>query len=161
MSNKYTDLAEFRKAKTRARQEREHYAANIAERWVLLKEPRTRGALLRDALGDLLHSWKPYRRVHELLNGRVSGSTVSTIGMAIASLQGGFVKRMLWSGVSMLLGKLIGEKEEQGPGFLSTLATAIGGMVQRVRERKAKQEEEDIETEAADREPSTADEHAP
>ena len=149
MIDRYTSLDEFHKAKTLARQEREHYAANIAERWVLLREPRTRGALLRDAVGDLLRSWKPFRRVHDLLNGHISGSTVSAVGMAVASMQRGLGKRLLYSGISMLLGKLIGDRESKSDGLLSTLATAIGGVVRGMRERKAAREEEELEAETA------------
>jgi len=153
MTTRYTTMQGFRAVKLAARQERDHHAKNIQERWTLLKQPETRGILLRDAMGDVVRSWAPYRKMQELLNGRVSGSTVSTIGMAIASMQGGFVKRMLWSGISMLVGKVIGDKEEEGkgPGLLSTLATAIGSMRNRMRERKAQREQEEFEAEPSSR----------
>lgn len=153
MTTRYATLEHFRLAKAEAQKQRDVHAAGIGQRWALLKQPQTRGALLRDAVGDLLRSWKPYRHVHDVLNGRISGSTVTAVGMAVASMQRGLGKRLLYSGISMLLGKVIGDKEEKGPGMLSTLATAIGGMLQRMRERKAEREEEMIEeeTEIADR----------
>lgn len=154
MTTRYKTLQDFHSAKLLARQERDAHAQNISYRWSLLKQPQTRGALLRDAVGDLLRSWKPYRRVRDVLNGHISGSTVSALGMAVASMQKGLGKRLLYSGISMLLGKLIGDKEEQGPGLLSTVAAAIGSMLQRMRERKAQREEEELE---ADMEPAKQD----
>ncbi|MBK6829308.1 MAG: hypothetical protein IPG92_00530 [Flavobacteriales bacterium] len=156
MTTRYTSLEQFSKAKVQAHAAREVHATSIGHRWALLKQPEKRGALLRDAMGDVLRSWKPYRHVHELLNGHISGSTVSAVGMAVASMQKGLGKRLLFSGISMLLGKVIGEKEDKGPGLLSTLATAIGSMRQRMRERKAEREEEEVEVDLAT-EPTTRD----
>ncbi|MBK8500110.1 MAG: hypothetical protein IPL52_15130 [Flavobacteriales bacterium] len=154
MTTSYSTLEQFRTAKLQARRSRDHHAASIAQRWGLLKDPRKRGALLRDAVGDVLRNWTPYRRVHDAFNGRISGSTVSAVGMAVASMQSGFGKRLLYSGISLLLGKVIGNKEEKGPGLLTTLATAIGNMRQRMRERRAQRQEEELE---ADMEPANLD----
>ncbi|MEO8591252.1 MAG: hypothetical protein ABI432_17875 [Flavobacteriales bacterium] len=143
MTNRYKSLEDFRTAKIQVRQERDHHARNISNRWALLREPQTRGALLRDAVGDVLRSWKPYRRVHDVLNGHISGSTVAAVGMAVASMQRGIGKRLLYSGISMLLGKAIGNNDDRGSGLLSTLASAVGGVVRRMRERKAEREEEE------------------
>ncbi len=80
--------------------------------------------------------------------GAISGSTVTAVGMAIASTRQGFFKRMIYSGVSMLLGKVIGDEPDNGESVLSKLATTIGGVVRGMRERKAAREEEE-EAEAA------------
>ncbi len=148
MTTSYKTLADFHGAKARARQERDIHAEGVAQRWALLKDPETRGALLRDAMGDMLRNWAPFRRVQELLHGRISGSTVTAIGMAIASTRHGFFKRILWSGVSVLLGKAIGDEPDTGEGMLSKLATSIGGVVRGMRERKAAREEEEAEATA-------------
>lgn len=147
MKNKYPSLAAFRSARIAARLQRDHFGNELAARWALVQDPRSRGALLRDAVGDVLLSWKPYRHVHELLHGRVSGSTVAAVGMALASTRSGIFKRVLYSGISMLLGKMIGDAPQAGPGLLSTLATAVGSSLRRIRERKAgreREEEKDI-----------------
>ena len=151
MTTRYATLEQFRAAKLSAREERDAYAQKLKESWSVLKEPATRGLLLRDAMGDALRSWKPYRRLQELLGGHLSGSTVSSIGVAFASMQGGLGKRLLYLGISMLLGKLIGDQEEKGPGLLSTLASAIGSMRTRIRERKAQREAEESEAGASNR----------
>lgn len=143
MTTSYKTLAEFHTAKIQARHERDIHANGVAHRWSLLKEPETRGALLRDAMGDMLRNWGPYRRIHELLHGRISGSTVTAVGMAIASTRQGFLKRMIYSGVSMLLGKVIGDEPDTGESVLGKLATTIGGVVRGMRERKAAREEEE------------------
>lgn len=151
MAVRYTTLADFRAAKEEARLARDFHAGQLAHRWAILKDPDARGALLLDAVGDMLRTWPPIKRVHELLNGRISGATVTAVGMAFASTRHGFVRKLIYSGLSMLLGKVIGEKEGEGQGILSTLATAIGSMRQRMRERRAEREAA-AEVEASDRE---------
>jgi hypothetical protein len=145
MTTSYTSLEHFRAAKHRSREDRDAHALLLQERWAMLKKPETRGILLRDAMGDALRTWQPYRRMRTLLGGSVSGSTVSSVAMTIASLQGGLGKRMLFSGIGMLLGKVIGDPEGAAPGMLSTLATAIGRMRRRMRERKVQREEAKVE----------------
>lgn len=144
MTTRYHSLQEFRNATLRAREDRDALGKEISHHWSYLQDPATRGMLFRDAAGDALRSWAPYRRVHDLLNGHISGSTVSAIGMTFASMQRGFMKRMLYSGISLLLGKVIGdEPEREGePSLLATLATTIGGVVRGMRERKAARDEE-------------------
>jgi len=149
MNNRYASLAEFRTLRTQARNERDLLRARLADRWTIIQDPRTRGALLRDAMGDVLRSWKPYRKVQDLLHGRVSGSTVAAVGMAVASAQHGMGRRLLFSGISMLLGKAIGDREQGGPGLLSTVATAVGRGVQFMRERKAARQERQEEDAAS------------
>ncbi|MBK6774870.1 MAG: hypothetical protein IPG74_03120 [Flavobacteriales bacterium] len=121
-------LSDFRTALWLARNERDRYAESIAERWDHLKDRETRGMLLRDALGDVLRRWAPYRKVHELLHGKVSGSTVSSIGTAVASMVPGFKRRLILSGISMLLGKVIGDVPGKPSGILSSVASGIGGL---------------------------------
>ena len=137
MNKHYTSMAEFHAVRAQAREARQQKQQRLAQRWATVTDPHTRGLLLRDALGDVLRSWTPYRRVKELLHGRVSGSTVAAVGMAVASAQQGLGKRLLFSGISMLLGKVIGQPEQSGPGLLSTVATAVGSGVRYMRERRA------------------------
>ena len=152
MTTKYQSLQEFRVATMRAKQERDAFANEISGHWSVLQNPATRGVLVRDALGDALRTWAPFKRVHDVLNGHISGSTVSAVGMAVASMQRGFFKRLLFSGISMLLGKMIGDQpgSEEEPNFLSSLATTVGNLLKDMRERKAaKNEEEDDEESGA------------
>ncbi len=151
MTTRYQSLQEFRGATMQAKQERDAFAKEISGHWSVLQNPATRGLLMRDALGDALRSWAPFKRVHDVFNGHISGSTVSAVGMAVASMQRGFFKRILFSGISMLLGKMIGDKPESGdePNFLSTLATSIGNLLKQVRERRSEKNEEEDEEESA------------
>ncbi len=142
MTKRYTNLAEFHAVRTRARLERDLSKERLAQRWSLVQDPGSRGALLKDAMSDMLSSWSPYRRVKELLNGGVSGSTVAAVGMAVASAQHGMGKRILFSGLSMLLGKVLGERQPEGEGVLHKVASAIGRGVQFMRERKAARQEQ-------------------
>lgn len=137
MTEPYKSLTEFQAMRAQARATRGFAQQRLAQRWALIKDPHTRGMLLRDALGDALRSWGPYKRVTELLQGRVSGSTVAAVGMAVASAQSGIGRRLLYSGISMLLGKAIGRSQQSGPGLLSTVVTAVGSGVRHMRERRA------------------------
>ncbi len=141
MKTNYTSLEEFHTARHKAREARDQARQQLSTRWAMITEPATRGALLKDALGDMLRSWSPYRRVHDLLNGRVSGSTVAAVGMAVASAQHGMARRLLFSGLSMALGKVIGDRKPEGDGLLSTVASAVGRGVRFIHERKAARQE--------------------
>ena len=142
MIKHYTNIAEFHAVRAQAREARQEKQQRLAQRWTIITDPHTRGLLLRDALGDVMRSWAPYKKVKELLHGRVSGSTVAAVGMAVASAQQGLGKRLLFSGISMLLGKVVGEPEKSGPGILSTVATAIGSGVRFMRERRAARQQD-------------------
>ena len=141
MTKRYTTLSEFRAARSLAFIERDLAKDRLAQRWSLVQDPGSRGALLKDAVGDMLSSWAPYRRVKDLLHGRISGSTVAALGMTVASAQRGIGKRLLFSGLSMLLGKVLGDRQPQDEGLLHTVASAVGRGVQFIRERKAQRQE--------------------
>lgn len=152
MKNKYTDLAEFNVARDKARDARDQARQQLSARWSVITEPATRGALLKDAMGDMLRSWSPYRRVHDLLGGRVSGSAVAAVGMAVAQAQHGIARRLLFSGLSMVLGKVIGDRQQEGEGVLGRAASAVGRGVQFIQERKmARRERHKEEAAATDR----------
>ena len=148
MKTKYTSLKEFRTARSQMRTTRDQALEQLSSRWAQITEPETRGALLKDALGDMLRSWSPYRRVHDLLNGRVSGSTVAAVGMAVAQAQHGMARRLLFSGLSMALGKVIGEKQGDGEGLMSRVASAVGRGVHFIQQRKAARQQRQEENAA-------------
>ncbi len=132
---KYENMNAFVAAKQLARAERDVHGNSLATRWEQLKDPEVRGMLVKNTALDVVRSTTPGRHIHDLMQGRVSGALVSGIGMAIASTQRGLGKRLLFSGVSLLLAKLMPDNGEKG--ILSDLATGIGGMVRRFRERRA------------------------
>lgn len=136
----YRTLDDFRAAKRRARQERDMCKEAVEGSLAALQDPDKRGVLLRDAAGDVLRSWGPYRKASELLGGRVSGSTVYTAGMALASMQRGLKKRLIVSGITMLLSKLMGDKKHDVPGTISNVADAIGDLTRGMRARKEARE---------------------
>lgn len=141
MTKRYTSLVEFRDERTLAREERDRSRDRLAQRWALIQDPHTRGVLLKDAMGDMLRSWSPYRRVHDLFHGRLSGTSVAAVGMAVASAQQGMGRRLLFSGLSMLLGKALGDKPKEGEGLLHSVASAVGRGVRFIHERKAARQE--------------------
>ncbi|MFZ1686422.1 MAG: hypothetical protein WAU70_03310 [Flavobacteriales bacterium] len=134
----HKNLNDFRAAQWQARRERDRYAQSMADRWEHLKDPDTRGILMRDAIGDVLRSWSPIRKVQEMMHGKVSGSTVSTVGSTVASMLPGFKRRMIFTGVSMLLGKVIGDDPGKQSSTLSSLAGGMRSVAKFLRERKDK-----------------------
>ena len=144
----HTSLNAYRTAKWQIRRERDRYADSIAQRWEILKDPDTRGILLRDAVGDLVRNWGPYKKVHDMFHGRVSGSAVSSIGSAVSSMLPGFKKRMIFGGLSMLLGKVIGDEPGKHNGLLSSISLGLGSMAKFLRDRKEKRAEAAAEVDA-------------
>jgi len=146
---KYDSLTAFYTAKNALRDERDRHAESIALRWALLKDSEVRGALLKNTAVDVVRGTAAGRQIHELLNGRFSGPLISGLGMAFASTRGGFAKRMLFSGISLALGKLVGEKSDDPRGILTKLAEGIGSVVRSYREQKAGHNTHDLEPETS------------
>ena len=135
----YKSLESFHADKRAARVDRDRYTDSLSTRWARLQDPGTRGVLLRDAVGDVLRNWKPYRSIHDLLHGRVSGDMVSSLGLAAAWLHRSWTKRLLYSGLSLLLGKAMGRNGvPEGPGMLMSVANGIKAVVKHMRERRAR-----------------------
>jgi hypothetical protein len=134
---RYESLSAFHAARHLAIEERDRCALGLETRWNQLKDPAVRSILAKDAALDLVRSTVIGRKVHGLLHGRISGALLSTLGIAFASTRRGTAKRMLFSVASALLGKIMSAEQESGPGMLSKLAEGIGGIVRRMRERKA------------------------
>lgn len=135
----YKSLDSFHNEKRAARAERDRHADALASRWERLQDPVTRGILLRDAVGDALRSWKPYRRAHDLLHGRVSGDMISSVGMAVAGLKRSWTKRLLYSGLSLLIGKAIGRNGvPEGRGLLTAVAQGVAFFMKHARQRRAR-----------------------
>jgi hypothetical protein len=133
----YDSLDAFRSELARARSMRDGHEQDLSQRWDQLKDPSVRGLLLKDAAVDVIRSTGPGRHIHDLLHGRFSASMVSTLGMAFANTQHGFVKRMAYSGISLLLGRLMRPDKAPASSTLSHVASGIGQFVQRLRARQA------------------------
>jgi hypothetical protein len=140
-----------------ARQEaidaRDQLEQALVQRWGQLKDAEVRSALVKDAASDILRSSSIGRGIHELLNGRFSGPLISTLGLAYASTRGGLGKRMLFSGISLALGKVVEQQENGGPGMLTKIAEGIGSIVRGIRERNAQRQAVDQDTRVYEDEP--------
>jgi hypothetical protein len=144
---KYDSLTAFYTAKQAVRDERDRHAESVALRWSLLKNDEVRSTLFKNAAVDMVRGTAVGRQVHELLNGRFSGPLISGLGMAFASTRAGVGKRMLFSGISLALGKMFGAQnaDPDAPGMLTKLAEGIGSIVRTIRERKAGRNGQDVE----------------
>lgn len=137
MTMKYDSLNTFHVAKQQARDELDQREQALVWRWTQLKDSTVRGALVKDAAIDIVRGSSFGRQVHEMLNGRFSGPLISTLGLAFAATRGGIGKRMLFSGISLALGKLLGGVEPGKSGVLSNIAERIGSVVRSIREDRA------------------------
>lgn len=135
MATTYRDLNDFRQAKQLARTERDRAAEEVSQRWDLLQNPTTRGVLLRDAVGDLLRSWKPYRKVHDLLEGRVNGDAVAALGQLYASTRPTWMARAVYSGLSALLATVIGRSGPSNNELLHAATRQVGSLFRRWKAR--------------------------
>lgn len=139
MANKFIDLPTFQTERARLRLERDSALTRVEQHWLLLRTPATRGVLLRDAVGDVIGNWKPIKAIREVMNGRVSGAVLSTVGSVYAASRPTWTKRMLFSGIGWAVGKIFGEKEEEEEGEepnagLHAAARMVGSMLKRRRE---------------------------
>lgn len=156
MTMKYDSIGAFRTAKNTLRDKRDRHAENIALRWELLKDGDVRSTLLKNTAIDVVRGSTTGRHIHDLLNGRFAGPLVSGLGMAFATTRGGFGKRMLYSGISLALGKLVGQQNDDPRGILTKIAEGIGSIVRSIRERKAERNAQDM-----DRDPQVYSEKTP
>ncbi len=134
MASEFTDLQAFRTTRDAARMRRDAAAQRLATHWDLLQDRHARGALLRDAASDALHSWGPYRKLSGLLHGKVNGSTLTALGSLYASTRPTFMKRLLFGGLSTLLGGLLVNKDEDRQNeLLHSVARRVGAAVNVLR----------------------------
>jgi len=152
MKMKYDSLNTFYTAKRTVRDERNLHAESIVLRWSQLKDREVRSILLRNAAVDVVRGSAVGRQIHDLLNGQISGPLISGLGMAFASSRGGFGKRMLFSGINLALGKILGGEDSDPRGLLTKLAEGIGSIVRVVRERKAERNGHDLDPEVSSHE---------
>lgn len=156
MKMKYDSLGAFYMAKRKVRDERDRHEQSIALRWSQLKDSEVRNTLFKNAAIDVVRGSAAGRQIHDLLNGKFSGPLISGLGMAFASTRGGFGKRMLFSGISLALGKILGDQDSDPRGLLTRLAEGIGSIVRGIRERKAGHDGHDLDPEASMREEEAA-----
>ncbi len=141
MANRHLDLKSFRTEKARIRIERDRSLMRVGEHWDLLRTPETRGILLRDAVGDVIGSWKPVKVIREVMNGHVSGALLSTVGSLYAASRPTWAKRALFGGINWAMGKVLGEQGASVEGTVDlrssihATARSIGSALRRRRER--------------------------
>jgi hypothetical protein len=142
MKKPFESLDAFYVELNATRAERDVHGAGIVTRWEQLKDPVVRGMLVKDAVMDVIRSTKPGRRLHDLMSNGLTGTVISTLGLAFANTRSGLGKRLLFSGISLLLGKLMrpADNEEDSGGILSNVATIAGRFFHNLRERKAAHE---------------------
>lgn len=80
----FLNLDEVRSAKIRLRAERDHVQEGLSARLQLVREPEFRKAVVGDAMGDLLRSWKPFRTVKAMFGG-TAGLTSKAIGLVVGA----------------------------------------------------------------------------
>lgn len=142
MASEFTSIQHFNTTKQALRMHREVLSDRISHRWNLLQDRETRGILLRDAASDLLHAWEPYRKLSGLLKGKLDVGTLASLGTLYASTRPTWTKRLLYTGISNLIGKLFSNGEHAKDGSILDLIAKGVGMVQGLRRKKHAPSEE-------------------
>lgn len=80
----FRDLDEVRAAKNRLRAERDRVQEDLSAQLLLVREPEFRKAVMGDAIGDLLQSWKPLRTVRAMFGG-TTGLASKALGLVVGA----------------------------------------------------------------------------
>lgn len=125
-TERFASLAEFNAEKLRLDRVRREHGESLERHWLALKDHDVRGALLRDAVGDVFRAWKPFRMISGLFGGN---TTTAALGAALGG--GSWVRRLFRFGMGMALPKIL-ERLENSSG--EELMHEVQVTVDRVRE---------------------------
>jgi hypothetical protein len=137
MHEAFTGLSEFNEARVNARAQRDLAQDRLERRWSVLRDPRTRTELVKEAMGAVFQSWTPVRRVRELLQDPITGKAVTAMGMVLAGAQPTWGRRLLFSGLSVIMGKAMRGHAPSEAGPLGRFGAALGRGLRFMQARRA------------------------
>ncbi|MBK6775984.1 MAG: hypothetical protein IPG74_09145 [Flavobacteriales bacterium] len=126
----FTSLSEVAAERARLNELRKVHAQRLERHWEAMKDHEVRGLLLRDAVGDMVRSWKPASMIAGLMGG---GSLTSAVGAAVFR-GGGLTKRMLSFAVRLLVPYLL---KQAGNLSVDRIMTEVQSTMERVKKRMA------------------------
>ena len=109
-TDRFASLAAVQAEKMRLDNVRKEQGDRLERHWLALKDRDVRGALMRDAVGDVFRAWKPFRMISGLFTG---GTTTAALGAALGG--GSWAKRLFRFGMGMALPKIL-ERVENTSG---------------------------------------------
>lgn len=151
MENRVIDLAAFNAERESLRGTRDAVALRVSSRVRMLRDPRTRGGLLRDAIGDALEAWGPMKQITGILRGKGGhGGWIRAAASVAQSLLGnGAAAAMLLKGLGHLFSNDAAEaKRRRRSDLFMVLSGAALMLIQRLAKRESRAaEEESVDSE--------------
>lgn len=100
---------------------RRFHGTRLERHWAALKDKDVRGTLFRDAISDMVASWRPARMAADLVG---NGSITSAVGNAIFR-RGGLAKRLLSFGATLALPYLLNKLGDMSLAQLKDRTTQV------------------------------------
>ena len=132
-TDKFRSLAEVQVAKARSRAERELVQERLRSRVALIGEPDFRNALISNALGNMIRSWKPTRTILRLLGG-TSGMASAALGLAMSAKATTPMGRVFILLANSLLPSLMEGLAREPDGRTDRLMHELGVSWQRIKD---------------------------
>jgi hypothetical protein len=125
----FTSLEQMAQERARLDHVRTVHGDRLERHWSALKDHKVRGALMRDAVADVVRSWRPASMIAGLLG---NGSLTSALGAA-AFRRGGLGKRVFSFATTLLLPMLV---KQAGSVSLDAIIKQVGETVGKFRSPK-------------------------
>ena len=142
MRNVFTSRADLDAARATARLQRDRAHARLGRRWAMLKYADIRTALITDAMGAVIRGWSPLRTARAALHSPLARTSLTAVGLALAGAQRTLGKRLLVTGLSVLVGRALGDDARAGDGLISRFSAAVGRSIRAVQQRRAERARE-------------------
>lgn len=134
---RFSTIEQLAQERARLHHVRSAHGDRLERHWSALKDHKVRGVLMRDAVSDVLRSWRPAGMIAGLMG---NGTLASAVGAA-AFRRGGLGKRIFSFATTLLVPVLL---KQAGSVSLDSIIKQVSGVVDRFRERKAEGKGEEV-----------------
>jgi hypothetical protein len=135
---RFLSLSEVAAERARLNEMRKVHAHRLERHWEAMKDHEVRGILLRDAVGDVVRSWKPGPMIAGLMGG---GSLTSAMGAAVFR-SGGLGKRIMSFAFRLIVPYLL---KQAGNISVDRIINEVRSTMERVKERMAERKDRSTE----------------
>ena len=138
-TKRFTSLADVHAEKERLRRERDRLQNDLKAQLELVRDKDFRMALVGDAVGDLLRSWRPIRAIMGVF-GKSPGAAGQVLGSVLGGRMGSPLGKVLMAVATAAI-PLVMERLGKDPGATGSklaheLAVSWGRVKDYVRERR-------------------------
>lgn len=135
-TERFTSFNDLDRELQRLNEVRQRHEDRLERHWKALQDREVRGALMSDAVGDVVRAWKPTRVLGSLFGG---GSFGASLGAALGTRRGGMTGKLFSFALSMALPKLLERLEHLS---VDDIGKHLRTTVERVGQYIAKRREE-------------------